>query len=605
MNPTEEEERKVTKKSFGKVHLILDWITLLLLLFYFVFRMSGVQTYVAKQLAAYLSNELKTEVTIGKIDISWFLNLDLVDLKINDLKHHPILDAKEVVFDFKRINSFKHIIKLSKIKFYNADIRVLRYASDSSWNYDFLIDYFSSPASASAKPKKSKPWSLVVNGLDMHNCRFLYQDQVYDTVSRGMCYNNIRVKDIDLNINNFKIVNDTIFGKIKSLSAKEQCGLDLKEFRADVKISPLFLETKNLHFVTNRSNINMDLRFDYPNYDAYNYFIDSIYIHSKIKPSKLELEDIAFFAPEMKGMMNSVDIYGEVTGKVNNLRAKDFNLAYGNRTKFNGNITMTGLPNIYETFVHLSVRELTTSMADLHKIKLPGDVNIPLPPGYDNIGNISISGFYTGFYNDFVSYADYKTNIGNFSTDISVKRNKSPLYVSYKGVLKGKNVDIGEIDSVKRYLGKMNMNLQVEGKGINFKNIDANLTGTIDSLEFNGNKIDRIDLKGALKQQAFTGLAKVHDNLFDLDFDGKVDLHNKLPVFDFTAWLKNAKLSQLHLIDRDSTATLSAHMNLNFQGTSIDNLLGKLEFDSTLYVEKGKKTSAYQFCVTNPGTFFG
>jgi hypothetical protein len=550
--------------------------------------MSGVQTYIAKQLASYLSDELETEVSIGKVDISWFLNLDLVDLKINDRKHRPIIDAKEVMLDFSKISRFKHILTFSKVRLYKANIRMVKYATDRDWNYSFIIDYFSSKKPAPIKPKPSKPWSLIVNALDLKSCRFLLQDQTSDTISKGICFSNIKASDINLSVNGLRTVNDTIFGNIKLLSVKEHCGFDLKEFKSQIKISPVSLEAKNLHFVTNRSDVSMNLRFDYLGYKAFGNFIDSINIHSQIKSTKLQFEDIAYFAPDLKGMVDLIDLDGEINGKINNLRAKDFTFKYGDHTKFNGNITLTGLPNIYESFVHLSVRELKTSISDLHKIKLPGGQSIPLKPNYDNVGNITIKGFFTGFYNDFVSYADYKTNVGDFSTDISVKRNKSPIYITYNGKLKGHNINIGKIDSLEQYLGKMNMNLQIEGKGIDFKNMDANLTGTIDSLEFKGNKIGKIDLTGALKKQAFTGLIKVRDNLMNLDFDGKVDLHDKLPVFDFTAWLTNAKLSKLHLIDRDTSATLSAHMNLNFQGSNIDNLLGKLEFDSTLYIEKSK-----------------
>ncbi|NWJ50687.1 MAG: translocation/assembly module TamB domain-containing protein [Bacteroidetes bacterium] len=588
MDPIEEKEGKVTKKSFKKVHLIVDVVFLLSLLFYMVFRLSGVQTYLSQELASYLSTELKTEVSIGSVDISWFLNIELDDLKINDRRHHPIIDAKVVVVDLSKIYRFKRIIKFSKIKLNNADIRMVRYSGDHAWNYDFLIDYFSSSPSATKPSKPSKPWSLIVNGVSLKSCRFLLQDQNSDTISKGICYSNLRIKDINLNISGLKTVKDTVFGDIKMLSAKEHCGFELKEFKAKAKLSSRFLETKNLHFITNRSNINMDLRFDYRNFAAYDNFLDSIDIHSQIRPSKLEMEDIAFFAPDLKGMVDLLDIDGEVSGKVNNLRAKDFTFKYGDNTHFNGNITMTGLPNIQETFVHLSARMLKTSMADLHKINLPAGVKLPIKPEYDYIGNISIKGFFTGFYNDFVTYADFKTGVGNFSTDISVKRNESPIYITYKGKLEGQNIDAGKIGDAKQYLGKLNMNLQIEGKGVDLKNLDANLTGTIDSLEFKGNKIDRIDLKGGFKKKSFTGLAKVRDDLINLDFDGKVDLHDQLPVFDFTAWLRNAKLTQLNLIDRDTSATLSAHMNLNFKGSNIDNLLGKLEFDSTLYIEKGK-----------------
>jgi len=586
MNSKAEEEGKVTKKSYDMVHRFVDIVVLLLFLLYGTFRLSSVQTYLVKHIASYLSKELKTEISIGSIDISWFLDFILVDLKIKDQQHKPILDVHKLILDIKSITRTKRIFKMGSIRLVKADIRLVRYATDSNWNYKFLVDYFSSMKTT--KKTISKPWSLSVTSVDLSGCRFLLQDQTTDTVSRGMCYSNLRVKDIDLRINGLRTDKDSIFGKIRNLSASEQCGLELKEFRAEIKLSPVELIAKNLHFITNKSDIRMNLQFKYPDFNAFNSFIDSVDIRSQIQSSQLNMEDIGFFAPDLKRMNNQLKLEGDVSGKIINLRAKDFKFEYGKQTRFNGNITLSGLPNIYETFVHLSAREFKTSITDIRSIKLPGGDSIHLLPTYNKIGSIAIKGFFTGFYNDFVSYADYKTDAGNFSTDLAVRKSKSPIYISYKGKLKGKNVDVGKLFSIQDYIGRLNMDLQVEGKGIDLTNLDAHFVGSLDSLEFKGNKIDNINLSGAVKQKAFTGLVKIRDALVNLDFDGKVDLSKKLPLFDFTAWLRDAQLTKLNLISRDTSTTLTAHMNLNFEGTNFDNLLGKLEFDSTLYTEKGK-----------------
>ena len=585
MNSKAEEEGKVTKKSYVNIHRIVDIVIVLVFLLYGILRLSSVQTFLVQHIASYLSKELKTEITIGGVDISWFLDVVIEDLKVKDQKRRPILDVHKLVVNVKSITRTKRIFKIGSIRLVKADIRMIRYAKDSAWNYSFLVDYFTS---AKKKPTTSKPWSVSMNSVDLSGCRLLFQDQKSDTITRGICYSNLRIKELNLRIKGLRTDKDTIFGKIRNLSAKEQCGLDLKEFRAEIKLSPVTMEANNLHIVTNRSDLRMNLRFEYPNFKAFNNFVDSVNIHSRILTSDLNMEDLGFFVTDVQGMNNLLKFEGDFSGKVNNLRAMNFKFEYGKNTRFNGNITLSGLPNIYETFMHLSIRELKTSIADIRTIKLPGGTLIPLLPTYNKIGSIGIKGFFTGFYNDFVSYADYKTDAGDFSTDLAVHKSKSPVYISYKGKLKGKNVDVGNLFMIKDYIGKLNMDLQVEGKGIDLKNLDAHFVGSLDSLDFKGNKIDNITLSGAVKQKAFSGIAKIRDALVNLDFDGKFDLNKKLPIFNFTAWLHDVKLSKLKLIARDTSATLTAHMNLNFEGTNLDNLLGKLEFDSTLYSEKGK-----------------
>jgi hypothetical protein len=607
MNSSTKAEGKVTKKRYGMVHTFVDIVVVLLFLSYGLFRSASVQTYLVKHITSYLSNQLKTEITISGVDVSWFFNIVLEDLKVNDQKHKTLLSVDKLVLDVKQLRLSKHTINFGSIRFVRADVRLVKSAADSSWNYDFIVKYFSLGAAKPAIPTVSKPWTLSVKDIDLLGSRFMLQDQTMDTVSKGVNFNNLRIKDINLKINGLRTVKDSVFGNIQNLSAKEQSGFDLKAFSSDIKFSPVDLVAKKLHLVTNRSDVRMDLQFEYHNLSAFGNFIDSVSIHSKILSSQLNIDDIGFFVPDMKGMDNQLKLEGEFSGKVNNLRAKDFKFEYGKKTHFDGNITLSGLPNIKETFVHLSVKELKSTIADLRTFKLPEGKLITLDSTIDKFGTIGIKGFFTGFYNDFVSYADFKTNIGNFSTDLSVKKSKKPIYISYKGKLIGQNVDIGKLfseqdkgwvkgkklDSLKHFalsdwVGRMNMDLQVEGKGIDLANLEAHLVGTIDSMEFKGNKIDNINVSGAVKQKAFSGQAKIRDELIKLDFDGKVDLNKKLPLFDFTASMRDARLTRLNLIARDTSATLTAHMNLNFEGNNIDDLWGKIVIDSTLYTEKGK-----------------
>ncbi|MDP4292597.1 MAG: hypothetical protein Q8908_16070, partial [Bacteroidota bacterium] len=587
MNSKPEEEGKVTKKRYDKVHIIVDIVVLLLFILYGIFRSSGVQTYLVKHITSYLSKELKTEISIKGVDISWFFNVVLEDLKVNDQKHKTLLNVDKLVLGVNRLILVNRTIKFNSVRLVRADIRLVKYAGDSTWNYDFLVNYFSPPQKKAPPVKPSKPWNVSSKSLDLVGCRFMLQDQTADTVSKGICFNNLRFKNINLSVRGLRKEKDSVFGTIRTLSTNEKSGFDLKEFRTDFKFSPKVLEARKLHFVTNQSDIKMNLKLDYHDLKAFNNFIDDIQIHSQIEPSHLNMEDIGFFAPDLKGMDDLLKIEGEVSGKISNLRAKDFKFEYGKSTRFDGNINLSGLPNIYETFAHLSIKELKSSISDIREIKLPGGKSIELLPTYDRIGAIGIKGFFTGFYNDFVSYADYKTDAGDFSTDLSVKRGKKPIYISYKGKLKGRKVDFGKLIPNQDVIGRLNMDLQVEGQGVDLANLDAHLDGRLDSLEFKGNKIDNITLSGAVKQKAFKGLATIRDALVNLDFNGKVDLNQKLPVFDFTARLRDARMTKLNLIARDTSANLSAHMNLNFTGNNFDNLLGKIVFDSTLYSEKG------------------
>ena len=66
------------------------------LISYSVLRNSSVQTYLAKKIASYFSNELKTEIKIGGVDVTFFMNIVLEKVSIKDLHHEQMIDIEKL-----------------------------------------------------------------------------------------------------------------------------------------------------------------------------------------------------------------------------------------------------------------------------------------------------------------------------------------------------------------------------------------------------------------------------------------------------------------------------------------------------------------------------
>ena len=118
--------------------------------------------------------------------------------------------------------------------------------------------------------------------------------------------------------------------------------------------------------------------FSYDDLTAFNDFINSVTISSYIGTSTIQLTDIGYFAPSLLVMDNLLRFSGEVTGRINNLKLKEILLEYGNSSIFEGKITMNGLPDIEETFMHLSVKDLNTNKSDLEQIVIGNDNGLVL-----------------------------------------------------------------------------------------------------------------------------------------------------------------------------------------------------------------------------------
>ncbi|MEO6406926.1 MAG: translocation/assembly module TamB domain-containing protein [Ferruginibacter sp.] len=129
--------------------------------------LSVVQTWVVGHVASNLSTKLHTRVTIKKVDFSFFNKMELQGLMIEDRKKDTMLYAGTARLNITDWFFLKEKVSLNYIGLENAIVNMNR--MDSTWNYQFLIDYFSSPSSSTTKKKNIE---LTLNEVHLVNVRF-------------------------------------------------------------------------------------------------------------------------------------------------------------------------------------------------------------------------------------------------------------------------------------------------------------------------------------------------------------------------------------------------------------------------------------------------
>ncbi|MBI9034909.1 MAG: translocation/assembly module TamB [Bacteroidales bacterium] len=545
-----------------------------------------------REIAAYLSKELHTEISISGVNIKWIKDLTLENLIIKDRNHKSILSTKELRLDLRKINRENQQFHINHLQLIQAQVNLIRQKQDSLFNYQFLIDYFNT---GTKDTTTKKPWLFRLNSLKLIDSKFTYQDQLRDTISRGVCYNNIQLDTLNLYARNLLIKNDTISADIKNVSCFERSGFQLNSLKTRVKVSSTGVEAKNLQIETPNTIATADLRFIYSRYRDYLDFINKVKIEAQIKPSEVFMEDIAWFAPAMFGMKNKLRISGVVNGTVKNLNVHDLIFFYGDSSKFYGDIIMNGLPDIENTNTKLTIYELLSNQKDIGQFKLPQEKEILIPEEFKKVGKIQLQGNFEGKYNNFLTDASCYTDIGELSAYLALRKNVQTEIIEYKGTVKALDLNLGYLINSQDYFGKMNFSAEINGKGISMQTVKANLNGTIDSLDFNGNQYNSIKIKGDLFRNKFRGMLEVNDEFINLDFAGLVDFHQKPYRFDFTSNINDARLGLLNLSNRDIESNLSTQIKTRMYGNNIDELTGKLEINNTIYYELDKEYKLDEF----------
>ncbi|TCD00778.1 translocation/assembly module TamB [Pedobacter frigidisoli] len=547
---------------------------MLLALIVFSLQFKPVQTYFAQKAAAYLSKELKTTISIKSLYIKPFKSIVLEDLLVLDLQKDTLLSTPQFLVDINQLSIEKKIIDITTVQINNGQF-FLKEFKDKSSNFDFIINYFDSGNPKVKKPK-SKPYDINVGRIILNKFAFRYTNFAAKDTTQGKSVNfdNVDVKELSGIFEGLDTKNHLVKTNIKNLTLKEKSGFYLKNLTAETTIDSNAIELKDLLLVTNQSRLTNYYQMKFKSYRDFNHYVDNVRMKAIFKESHLSSRDVAFFAPEMNTMKLDIDVDGQITGLVNNLRAKKLSLKTGKATYIKGDFILKGLPKWKETFMDLNIEMAGTNKTDLDEV-LGGITNSKkklIPSIVNKFGNINFNGNFTGFQNDFIAYGEFKTKLGRIVSDVNMKIDKNDV-PSYTGNVKTYDFNIGNLLDEKS-LGRISSSLYVKGRGTELKELTEKINGDVDYIDFNGYRYRNVKIDGTFDKKYFDGKLTINDKNVKLAFDGGVNLNPKLPVFNFNATISKAKLKALKLM-KDSLM-VDAKFSTNFSGTNLNNIEGNL-----------------------------
>ncbi len=556
---------------------------------YALLRSSKVQTYLVQRVAGYLSKELDTRVEVGGLDISFFLNIVLKDVVIDDREGNPMVQTQRMVFDIGRV-SFRHkYLSINKLMLDKTFLGLSKYPDRETFNFSFFIDYFSNDATE--RDSAANKWDVVCKSLEFRESSFKYQVEGMVPASHGFDKNYFEVHDL-----NFVMIDIFLDEKLLSfhldfLSLKMPGGHDLDYLTGSFRIGPDNAEASRVILLTPRSDLAFDLSLSYPGYEAFSSMYDNIDFTLLLKDSEIDLHDLGFFIPPLFGIDGQTTIVGRLSGKPSNIIGEKIYLTYGSQTRFEGDFQLRGFPAMDNFYLDFFVEDFNTSVTDIAGFRLPmtaGTEYIIFPEYVFNLGQIAYRGRVSGFLSSLSAKGNFKTDLGNFTTDLGIQKlpGKSPR--SYKGKINTRGFDLGRLFNATNKLGLVQLDAMIVGVGVSLQTLDVILNGKISSLDYSGYRYQQIDVSGEVKNRMFNGALSVDDPNLLLNFLGVINFAETLPEYNFSATVDHANLSALNLYQRveDAESVMSFTVNILATGASVDDIDGQIDICDIVYEER-------------------
>ncbi|OAV44375.1 translocation/assembly module TamB domain-containing protein [Lewinella sp. 4G2] len=660
--PSEAPRQK--RRGWSVVRKVVVWFVLAVILLFLLFQLPAVQHALADFVTHRVSKTLETNVTVGKVRLSWLDQLTIEDLFVEDKYGDTLLYGGSLEADFDFLSG----LAIEKITIRDTRFQIRRDLGDAETNLTTAINKLF-PANPN---KESNPLNIRLDHLDLFNINFVQNDSVkgqrfdasltsgvirfdaldlpnkelrisdmelreprftqtsippnplpealikldsmvqaadsnalrilvnsVEVIDGAYTLNNYRkepiaksdisavdfarlgMSNIDLELIDVDFQDGNFLGALKHLSLEEKSGFVLDRLSVqDLKITPTELQLYDLDLVTAQSRLSDSLRFRFSSWDDWIEFNDEVRMTVKVKQSRVAVRDVLYFARKLRfnpffrdNRGSQISIAGDFSGKVNNLRGRDVDLTLDRNTRFVGSFGSRNLARPGSESLNLDLRRLTTNVSTIRRL-IP---TLDLPPNVDQLGNLRLSGRFDGFFTDFVATGQLTSEIGaaDFNMALVLDDNRP---ATYSGALALNEFDLGAWTGNEEF-GKVTFTGSVNnGVGLEPTAASADLAARVANFTFRGYRYENALIDGRLEERFFNGSLDISDDNIDLNFLGRIDFRDTIPIFDFDASIKQLDLLALNLGNKP--ITLAGNIDLNLLGTDFSEMEGTVLLDS-------------------------
>jgi len=587
---------KIIKKIGKTLLIILTVLILVPAVSLLLVQTPRFQNFLVKYLTDTLSKRTGAEIRIGKASYTFLNKIVLNDVLFEDHNGDTLLTVRKLDLRLREFNPSGRVFRFGRADLYEPDFRLI---TDTSgvMNLSRYID-----AIRSNKPgDTTKNLEISFSNIEIFDGSFtlINRDDTIGSRHGYVNFKDLRLNSLSTKIGDLNIVSDSVSMKIRNMAFTESGGFNCKRLNMSTTFAGGALAFRQVDIQTDSSSIVAEKIILHPQGEAgWSDFVNKVRFDIVLKDSWLHSGDLAQFVWPLEGVTEAVRLSGRVGGTVAEMKGRDINIGYGLSTRMGFDFDISGLPSFNDSYLHIVFHEMKTRAADIEKVGLPGSKVIKLPVIAYDLGMISYEGSFTGFTTDFVSFGTLTTEIGSFSTDLSLRPGGKEMF-NFKGLLRAKNVDLAFITRNSEMFGGLWLHGNVEGSMKSFKHLSANINGIIDSVEINNYLYRNVSLEGTYVDRIWDGSVTVRDKNINMDLLGRFDLEKSKPEFDFTMNLAHADLYRLNIIESDTVFRATALLTASFKGTGIENMDGDLRLINSSIQNSNGLINIYDFLISS------
>lgn len=544
------------------------------------------QTAIAKRAVRSIEPNICGNIQIGRIAIVFFNKVMAYDVAVTGNPGDTLAAFRKLSVTVSPREILKGNIKATRIFIEDGCFNFVNEGPGHYSNINRIFNFMPTPDSLK-KPLKLP--DLSIDNLTLRNMRFSMVDFEKDTASvRGsMNYSNLQLSGIHARINRIRIRNNAVSCRIVNLGCRDHSGYRLVTLAGNLSIDSSGSRINNLRLTDSYSDINAGyLTFRYSSGKDFKDFVNKVNMGADFENSTLDFRSLGYFAKGLQNNSLRININGEVTGTVNNLSTNDLEISTMDSTYLRIGATVSGLPDIKNTFFNLNIKELATvspELSDIIKAFSHKDNSIKnILPGT----RISLRGLAYGTLAELYSVCEASSKEGNIGYELSMKKNKQKG-TDISSLMWVEDFNVGKLLN-NNVMGRISFNtgLRASLNPHRFGGISADLDSLrISGFTVNGYRYENIMVTGEMRDNIANIRMVSHDTALPTMFQSIVDIDSTYSVDRIKIFMDvpYADLTAMNLAKKDEVSNLGLTVGADLKFTDNKSILGNILIDNISY----------------------
>ena len=520
-----------------------------------------VQTFVGQCASDALCKKFGTKVIVGRVDLGFINRLVIDDSQMYDQNGKTMLKVARISVKINLLALANGQIEINSAQFFGMKANLYKANPNAKSNFQFVIDSLASKDTTKAKT----PIDLQINSLILRNSDIRYRCLSKINRARQFSPSNIDVSNISAHIIVNRLTNDSLNVKVKRLSFKERCGINVKSLTIHAEIGRTGARVTQCALILPNSELRLeDVGATY-RMDENGIVMPSLRYHGKVTINKLKLSDIKGIVPQLRGMEAVYKLDAAVEGTATSTWVNSINIWGSNGFMMTGNAYAENLPKPTSWAVNIGRLSVQSRCISEFMTAFTGKDS---PTVLKRLGDISVSGTGNGSASMLKCNAKVHTDLGDITATIGKSADR------IDGHVQTINFDIGKMAGEGK-LGHVSLNLTAHGTAKD----NISVTGRLYNLFYNGYTYNDISIDGTYNKKSVNGIVAINDPNALINITGAFDRAGRYPTVNVQATVKQLNPKLLNLSNKWGDASFACNIYANINGNDINNADGRLRIE--------------------------